>query len=915
LFSKTETVKICLNHIASVQRGKGCYESGHDPVVTRVVESNPLLEAFGNAKTRRNDNSSRFGKYLQLQFQKGSTTGLVGSKCDVYLLEKNRVISHTPEERNFHIFYQLLASDDAVKGQFWTGLRGTRNETFRYVGPTKTDTIEGMTDADRFQETVQALSLVGVKGESLTVLMQAICIVMQLGNLTFKAKNGDTDQSAVASVDALKSLSGLMGVSSESLELCLTERTLVTDKETYKVLLNPEAAAEARDALAKESYQKLFLWLVNKINVATCADESKGHKYSTIGLLDIFGFESFPHNRFEQLCINYANEKLQQKFNEDIFKNVQAECKAEGIDLSEITYDDNTDVLDLIEGRSGLLNLLNEECIRPQGNDLDYVHKALRINAAAPALIVHKTDRLSFGIQHYAGMVMYDADLFVTKNLDTLPTDLQACIENSSNYILNTARSEPEPAAKGRFSRKESNITAPTVWTKYKNQLSSLMTNLRKTKSRYIRCIKPNTKKEAYLMEHKTTIEQLRCAGVVAGITIARSSFPNRLPNSTVLARYSNMWDMKKYPSKKTPNMTIAQQRQCDCQALMQCALAGKSTVDANGKVVQPFAVGTTKTFFRSGALEFLESGRMTGLDDQAAVIQRFMRGWLARNGGRHDRERKEMEEAMRAANRRAEEERLAKLARERAARKAERQKVFDNLESQIEALQGATRAYADKQDKKIKDLNEQNRKNRSLLNDIKAANQREYSEMLNRNMITLAEQHKQLEENEKLIAYLMKENKRARKEHAKVADKHGSQKGRNDMLDKKNKEMLVELDDMKDDTCKTEAANQHLKDSIAHCKVVHDDLHLKLKKQQELYLKQAQARLKLQKATAKMLSIIQAKVTDRTVVEESVVNALKAESMSKSTMAALDVASLQPDLTGSDFSDSESEHSGSFLF
>ena len=364
---KTETVKICLNHIARVQQGPmnpSYYTYDENPVVRRVVESNPLLEAFGNAKTRRNDNSSRFGKYLQLQFDKSRRNDsgmptLVGSKCDVYLLEKNRAIGHDPEERNFHIFYQLLASDN--KERFWEGLANTTNESFKYIGSTKTSTIEGMKDGDRFQETLKALALVNVQGESLDTLMKALCVTLQLGNLGFATRDGDTDRSMVTTLKELRALSQLMGVSEPDLVLAFTERTFKTAKETHKVPLNPDAAKEACDALAKEIYQKAFLWLVSTINKATSADETPDTNYTTIGLLDIFGFESFDVNRFEQLCINYANEKLQQKFTEDVFANVQAEYRSEGIAIEDIRYDDNTDVLDLIEGKTGLLNLLTGE--------------------------------------------------------------------------------------------------------------------------------------------------------------------------------------------------------------------------------------------------------------------------------------------------------------------------------------------------------------------------------------------------------------------------------------------------------------------------------------------------------------------------------------------------------------------------
>jgi myosin V len=540
---KTETVKICMNHMASVQQGPSKGGSNElDPVVQRVVDSNPLLESFGNASTRRNDNSSRFGKYLQLQFDNSqaatmafgdkteSKCKLAGSSCEVYLLEKNRVVGHDPEERTYHIFYQLLAAPDSEKAAIWSKLKGTNFDSFKYIGNTKTTKIEGMTDAQHYECTVKTLKLINVAGDKLRAMFRAIAAVLQVGNLTFKDKGGDSDKSECNTMAELKDLSELMGVSTEDLVLSFTERTMKTKTETYKVPLNKENAKDACDAFAKEVYGKLFLWLVGEINAATCAEDNYKDgtmtKFGIIGLLDIFGFESFVVNRFEQLCINYANEKLQQKFTEDIFRSVQEEYESEGIELAEIWYDDNTDVLDLIESRTGLLALLNEECVRPKGNDQDFVQKALQQNKKSSCLIINKMDRMSFGIHHYAGKVMYDADGFVGRNQDTLPTDLGDLCKKSDNFVIANDVEAPS-VSEGRKApaRQKSNLVAPTVWGKYKTQLMSLMSSLHKTNSRYIRCIKPNMKKVPVLLEHLPTVEQLRCAGVVAAVTLSRSAF------------------------------------------------------------------------------------------------------------------------------------------------------------------------------------------------------------------------------------------------------------------------------------------------------------------------------------------------------------------------------------------------------
>jgi len=657
---KTETVKIAMNHIASVQRGKTTAAdegSFSDPVVNRVLESNPLLEAFGNAKTRRNDNSSRFGKYTQLQFDQGDKSlrqfadksqikcKLAGSKCDVYLLEKNRVTTHDPEERTYHVFYQLIAATDSEKGAFWPRMKGTDNNSFAFIGPAPTDTIEGMKDGDHFKETVKTLAKVNITGDSLKSLFRAICIVLQLGNLTFMKDPKDDDRSVVKDKTEFDALAELMGVTNQDLIDCLTERTMKTRNESYKVPLNADVSKESANAFAGEIYAKSFLWLVRAINDATCAEnnyEGGGQSgFGIIGLLDIFGFESFVRNRFEQLCINYCNEKLQAKFTEDIFRSVQLEYEFEGIPLDEIKYDDNTDVLDLIEGKTGLNAMLNEECVRPKGSDEAFVQKALAANKKSPCLIISKTNRKEFGIHHYAGKVMYDSDGFVTSNQDTMPTDLAECAAKCSNEIIskhlnndkcNNLEAAPSSAKKAAPKRAKSNLVAPTVWTKYKGQLLKLMTMLKQTNSRYIRCIKPNTLKVPSVMQHVSAIEQLRCAGVVAAVTLSRSAFPNRMDNKVVRFKFSNMWDRTKFPSTSTSDMEEEAKLSKDCDALLSCALQPMETTE-KGKTVKMFVTGKTRSYFRMGALEYLEANRTKEMGTQALSLQRYIRGWLIRRG------------------------------------------------------------------------------------------------------------------------------------------------------------------------------------------------------------------------------------------------------------------------------------------
>jgi myosin V len=923
---KTETVKIAMSHIASVQQGPKIGAAGDtqdlDPVVRRVVDSNPLLEAFGNASTRRNDNSSRFGKYLQLQFdttkrtsmidRSKSTCTLAGSKCDVYLLEKNRVCVHDAAERTYHIFYQLVAAPDSEKSKFWDGLKGTNNTSFKYIGHTDRTKIEGMSDADHFKHTVDTLALVGITGDKLTTLMRAICIVLQCGNLAFAAMNGDKDKSCIATKKELDSLAKLMGLCENDLTLAFTERTMKTRTESYKVPLKPEAAKEAADSFAKEVYGKVFLWVVNEINAATRAEDNYKDgtmtEFGIIGLLDIFGFESFPINRFEQLCINYANEKLQQKFTEDVFRAVQEEYEQEGIELALITYDDNTDVLDLIESRSGLLAMLNEECVRPKGNDQDFVQKALTANSKSPCLIVNQFNRMSFGVHHYAGKVMYDAEGFVASNQDTLPTDLEEIGEKCTNAIasMKLDDSEPETSTPGKRAppkRQKSNLVAPTIWVKYKVQLSSLMSNLRKTNSRYIRCIKPNTLKKPVLMEHNSTIEQLRCAGVVAAVTLARSAFPNRLDNPSVRFRYISQWENKsKYPSSKTSSMTPEEALRCDCDAIIGNALEDMPPiVDKDGNKVKPYVCGRTKSYFKAGVLEYLEANRSTGLDGQAKTIQRFVRGMLARlhlsemmgaSKRQAEAEKAERERAEREARERRErEERESKekLARALAEREANRKAVMKKYNDQVEAVKRAIAEADAYEQKQLAAIEKRREEAAAELAALETSTSDEAKAAILEPKKIAAQQEKKLEEQTKMIDFLKKENTKIRKEHAKMKEKWDVVKDNNTKLLGMNEQSGNSFEAQEDVMRKVDTKNMTLLDELDDAKATNKALKDECMKKQDDYMTQAETRLEYQKTMARILTMIQDRSKEAQLVEDTVMVALGCESEAKGIMAALE--------------------------
>jgi myosin-5 len=941
---KTETVKIAMNHIATCQQGPNAKASNMSPVVQRVLDSNPLLEAFGNAKTGRNDNSSRFGKYIQLQFDMGdkgqrefrsrekATCVLAGSKCEAYLLEKNRVTTHEPEERTYHIFYQIIAAKDKTK--YWNKLAGTSNESFRFVGKTDTDTIEGMKDADHFANTVKVLGEVGIHGDHLMTLMTAIIIVLQLGNITFKPCGGDEDKSEVSSPKEFSDLCELMCVPESSLEVSLTERTMKTRNETYKVPLSPAVAKESCEAFAKEIYGRAFLWLVRYINDATAAElnykSGTMTDFGIVGLLDIFGFESFPRNRFEQLCINYCNEKLQAKFTEDIFRSVQLEYEAEGIPLDEIKYDDNTDVLDLIEGKTGLLAMLNEECVRPKGSDEAFVTKALAGNKDSSALFVNKLLRTGFGVHHYAGKVMYDSEGFVAANQDTLPTDLSEAASLAANDILanhmmndsctNFKSNSGKPAEKARSTpkRAKSNLVAPTVWAKYKSQLASLMGMLRQTQSRYIRCIKPNKPKKPVLMEHLTTIGQLRCAGVVAAVTLSRSAFPNRLDNSVVRMKFWQMWDKDAFPSQAGPNDALDVKLSHDVRAILASALAPLAEDNPKtGKPIKIFVVGKTRAYFKMGALEFLESHRSAGMDVHAIMIQKVARSFLTRKkifGKKHARKNsvlilqrwmramvvkmqalKVMEKARKdkikadAKREKEKEETLWKkqLEDEIAERENSSMREYKKYEDRIEELGGQLAETDARHKERVQDAEERKNSAKVEAEELKEKLETELKFAGQEPAKQAAAQKIKLEESAKLIAFLQKETKKLKSANDKAKKEMKKAKETNDRLVKANESAGQSFEMLNSQSGKLGGSTKSINDNIDKFKSANTKLREDLKSKQAFYNAEAQIRLQYQKTLAQILDVFQDNCKDPDLVEDVVCIALECESEAKALLAA----------------------------
>ncbi|CAK4083247.1 unnamed protein product [Aphanomyces euteiches] len=628
---KTETTKILMHHLATVAGGR------EDSTIARVIDVNPLLESFGNAKTTRNDNSSRFGKFTQLQFD--AQGRLRGGRCETYLLEKSRVVSFTEGERNYHIFYQLLAGLSPTDQK---KLHLDPMHQYHYTGLLGNMQIDGMDDASWLQKTEKALGLIDMNEAFRWTLYNVLAGILHLGEITFLSKSETT--SAVANADELAIVSQLLGLPSETIEHAFCNRTIASNRESVTVPLNVVEALENRDALAKAIYANLFDWLVRRINEAIAVETAA----TQIGVLDIFGFEDFKHNGFEQFCINYANEKLQQKFVKDVFSSVQDEYIREGLAWDHIQYADNQDILNLIEGKLGVISLMNDHIRQPRGTEEALVNKIRTHSKDSPVISFAKVKKTQFTIKHYAGAVTYESVGFMEKHRDALMPDLLTLVQSSSvEFVVSLfPNEEPEPAApekpaeampsivhawnnrrKGKllekpaveevvdkaFGSRRKAVPPKTLGQQFKTSLSKLMETIEATNVHYVRCIKPNSIKSPVEFDKPMVVSQLRSAGVIDAIRISRAGYPSRLTANELATRYALMFP---------PSMVRDLSEKETCSCLLR-------TMGFNMPV--EYQMGKTLVYFKAGALEELEALKSDFEYEQATVLQKIVLGFIAR--------------------------------------------------------------------------------------------------------------------------------------------------------------------------------------------------------------------------------------------------------------------------------------------
>ncbi|XP_028183535.1 myosin-11-like isoform X1 [Glycine soja] len=583
---KTETTKMLMQYLAYLG---GNTSSEGRTVEKQVLESNPVLEAFGNAKTVRNDNSSRFGKFVEIQFNKYGR--MSGAAIRTYLLEKSRVCQISDPERNYHCFYLLCASPPEEKEKYKLG----DPRSFHYLNQSNCYELVGVNAAQEYLSTKRAMDIVGISQEEQDAIFRVVAAILHLGNIKF-AKSEETDSSVLedeASRFHLQTTAELLMCDPNCLEGALRERVMITPEEIIKRSLDPLGATVSRDGLAKTLYSRLFDWLVQKINISIGQDPSSK---CLIGVLDIYGFENFQTNSFEQFCINFTNEKLQQHFNQHVFKMEQEEYTKEGIDWSYLEFVDNQDVLDLIEKKpGGIIALLDEACMFPKSTHETFSQKLYQTFKDHKRFIKPKLARSDFSVVHYAGEVQYQSEQFLDKNKDYVVPEHQDMLSASKCSFVSGlfAPLSEETAKSAKFS---------SIGSRFKLQLQQLMDALNLTEPHYIRCIKPNSLLKPFIFENMNVIQQLRSGGVLEAVRIKCAGFPTHWTFHDFLTRLGIL----------APEVLQGNFEEKDsCKKILEkIGLTG-------------YQIGETQIFLRAGQMAELDARRAFLLSNSAIVIQK----------------------------------------------------------------------------------------------------------------------------------------------------------------------------------------------------------------------------------------------------------------------------------------------------
>ncbi|KAF6818298.1 Myosin type-2 heavy chain 1 [Colletotrichum sojae] len=614
---KTENTKKVIQYLAAVAHSESPVKSKSQQsnLSQQILRANPILEAFGNAQTVRNHNSSRFGKFIRIEFSRAGS--IAGAFIDWYLLEKSRVVKINSHERNYHIFYQLLkGADKKMKADFL--LDGLDVEDFAYTRAGH-DTIVGVSDRDEWDSLMEAFNVMGFSDKDQSSILRTIAAVLHLGNISVVKESRAADQARLApdAKDQAAKVCKLLGVPLEPFLQGLLHPRVKAGREWVEKVQTPEQVRLGLDALSKGIYERGFGDLVTRINrqldrTGMGLDDSR-----FIGVLDIAGFEIFEQNSFEQLCINYTNEKLQQFFNHHMFVLEQEEYAREQIEWQFIDFGrDLQPTINLIElpNPIGIFSCLDEDCVMPKATDKSFTEKLNSLwdkksNKYRPSRLGQ-----GFILTHYAAEVEYSTDGWLEKNKDPLNDNITRLLASSTDkhiadLFADCADMEDDLGASRNRVKKG---LFRTVAQRHKEQLHSLMAQLHSTHPHFVRCILPNHKKKPKQFNKLLVLDQLRCNGVLEGIRIARTGFPNRLPFAEFRQRYEVL--CRDMPKGYQEGQAVA--------AMM---------LDKLGLDKGLYRVGLTKVFFRAGVLAELEEQRDALITEIMSRFQSVARGYIQR--------------------------------------------------------------------------------------------------------------------------------------------------------------------------------------------------------------------------------------------------------------------------------------------
>ncbi|XP_068976180.1 myosin heavy chain, muscle isoform X14 [Bombus flavifrons] len=618
---KTENTKKVIAYFATVgastkkaddtSQKKGSLED-------QVVQTNPVLEAFGNAKTVRNDNSSRFGKFIRIHF--GPTGKLAGADIETYLLEKARVISQQALERSYHIFYQMMSG--SVPGLKDMCCLSNDIHEYYFVSQGKT-TIPNVDDGEECTLTDQAFDVLGFTQEEKNDIYKITAAVMHMGGMKFKQR-GREEQAEADGTEEGERVAKLLGCDCADLYKNLLKPRIKVGNEFVTQGRNKDQVAYSVGAMSKAMFDRLFKWLVKKCNETLDTQQKRQH---FIGVLDIAGFEIFDFNGFEQLCINFTNEKLQQFFNHHMFVLEQEEYKKEGIEWVFIDFGmDLAACIELIEKPMGILSILEEESMFPKATDKTFEEKLNNNHLGkSPNFLKPKPPKpgqqaAHFAIGHYAGNVPYNITGWLEKNKDPLNDTVVDQFKKSSNKLLieifadhpgQSGDAGGGGGAKGGRGKKGGGFS--TVSSSYREQLNNLMTTLRATQPHFVRCIIPNEMKQPGVIDSHLVMHQLTCNGVLEGIRICRKGFPNRMVYPDFKLRYKILAPQAVTKLGSDPKK------------------AAEAILEASGLDPDQYRLGHTKVFFRAGVLGQMEELRDERLSKIVSWMQAYIRGYLSR--------------------------------------------------------------------------------------------------------------------------------------------------------------------------------------------------------------------------------------------------------------------------------------------